>query len=117
MMNWKNGKPNSRYWILKLLKDNFGPGDRLVSTSWHADANGQEPASVTTQAIITKKGRRILLINKLNRDASVELPVEAKGALAASVDVSTGDNPPSQTRLPGNAITLKPFSVTVIELD
>ena len=26
MMNWENGNPNARYWILKLLKDNFGPG-------------------------------------------------------------------------------------------
>lgn len=116
MMNWKNGKPNSRYWVLKLLKNTFGPGDKLVATSWHGDANGQEPSSVASQAIITKKGKRILLINKLNKNASVQLPGEAKAALATSVDVSTGDNQPSQIKLSGNAITLKPFSVTVIEL-
>ena len=32
MVDWTNGKPNPRYWVLKLLKDNFGPGDKLVDT-------------------------------------------------------------------------------------
>ena len=26
MIDWKNGKPNARYWVLKLIKDNFHPG-------------------------------------------------------------------------------------------
>ena len=30
MVDWNNGKPNARYWVLKLLHDNFGPGDKLV---------------------------------------------------------------------------------------
>ena len=33
MVNWKNGNPNARYWILKLLIDNFGKGDKLVATT------------------------------------------------------------------------------------
>ena len=28
MIDWKNGKPNARYWVLSLLKDNFHPGDQ-----------------------------------------------------------------------------------------
>ncbi|MEJ7684541.1 MAG: hypothetical protein WKG06_43175 [Segetibacter sp.] len=116
MMNWENGKPNARYWVLKLLKNNFGPGDKLVSTLWHEGTNGQ-PSSVASQAIITKKGKKILLINKLNKDASIELPAGTKGAMVSSVDVTTGDNPPFQMRLQENSITLKPFSVTVLKLD
>ena len=30
MMDWTTGEPNARYWALKLLRDNFGPGDKLV---------------------------------------------------------------------------------------
>ena len=30
MMNWLNNKPNARFWVLKLIKDNFHPGDKLV---------------------------------------------------------------------------------------
>ena len=26
MMDWRNGNPNARYWVLKLLKDNFLAG-------------------------------------------------------------------------------------------
>jgi len=31
MIDWKNGKPNARYWVLSLLKDNFHAGDKPVS--------------------------------------------------------------------------------------
>jgi hypothetical protein len=33
MMDWTNGKPNSRFWILKLLVDEFSVGDKLVQTT------------------------------------------------------------------------------------
>ena len=32
MMNWEDNKPNARFWVLKLIKDNFHPGDKLVET-------------------------------------------------------------------------------------
>jgi hypothetical protein len=32
MVDWTNGKPNARYWVLKLVKNNFGPGDTLLGT-------------------------------------------------------------------------------------
>lgn len=117
MMNWENGKPNARYWVLKLLKSHFGPGDKLVSTSWHPASTSGQPSSVASQAIMTKNGKKILLINKLNKYAQIQLPAGAKGALVSSVDVSTSDNSPYQMRLQENRTTLKPFSVTVIELN
>src|SRR2546430_1979130 len=75
MMNWENGNPNARFWVLKLLRENFGPGDKLVSTSSIFLA---QPVDVDVQAIITKKGKRILLVNKLNKEAQIELPAETK---------------------------------------
>ena len=30
MVDWKDGQPNARFWVLKLLHDNFAAGDKLV---------------------------------------------------------------------------------------
>ena len=32
MVDWDTGQPNARFWVLKLLRTNFGPGDKLVET-------------------------------------------------------------------------------------
>jgi hypothetical protein len=109
MMNWTNGKPNARYWVLKLLRDNFGPGDKLVSTT-------SGTSHVTAQVFVTPEGRVLLLINKKNKSIQLKLPKATKGAQVKIVDVSTGDNPPTQQRLLDNSITLKPFSVVVVQL-
>lgn len=109
MMNWENGNPNARYRILKLLKDNFGPGDILVTT----DIN---TPSVAAQGIVTKEGNKILLINKRNEEVKLQLPPDVKSTIVSYVDVSTGENPPAQVQIQGNSIVLRPFSVAVIKL-
>lgn len=109
MMDWENGKPNARYWVLKLIKDNFGPADKLISSSF-------DGSDVACQAFITAKGKRLLLINQRNKEVQITLPAEAKGALTDYVDVTTGENPPEQLTLDNAAITLKPFCVAVIQL-
>jgi hypothetical protein len=107
MMNWKNGKPNARFWVLKLLKDNFGPGDKLVPTT---GVNGD----VSAQAFITGQGKKLLLINKRNKEIQIDLPAAAKNARADYVDITTGDNPVAQYQLDTNTITLRPFAVAVV---
>jgi hypothetical protein len=34
MMNYSTAEANARFWVLvlKLLKENFGPGDRMIET-------------------------------------------------------------------------------------
>ncbi len=108
MMNWKNGKPNARFWVLDLLINNLGPGNKIVSTEINT-------SDVSAQAFITKEGKKLLLINKRNFEVQIILPEEAKNAIAHSVDVSTGDNPASAKELTDNAILLKPFSVALIK--
>lgn len=107
MMNWKNGKPNSRYWVLKLLKDNFGPGDKLVNTK-------STNPGVTAQAFITKSGNKVLLINKLGKEVNIDLPKSDNASKSYTSDPSTGDDPYLQASINGNSVTLKPFSVSVI---
>ncbi|TKK71070.1 glycosyl hydrolase family 39 [Ilyomonas limi] len=111
MMNWETGNPNARYWVLKLLHDHFGPGDQLVATSF----KGGYPDGVISQAFITKKGNKLLLINSRNKEVQFALPGNANGATLSVVDVSTMDNPPASSTLSDANITLKPFSVAVVQ--
>lgn len=108
MVDWKNGKPNARYWSLKLLKDNFGPGDKLVAT------NVSSPELVT-QAFVTTTGKKLLIINKRNKEFTLTLPAEAAGAAQYSVNLTTGENPPEQFELKENTVTIKPFSVNFVK--
>jgi len=109
MTNWESGQPNARYWVLKLIKDNLGPGDKLVETF-------QTNGGFVSQAYITAGGKKLLLINQRNREIRVKLPEDMKGAIADASDVSTNENPPAREVLPDNEIVLKPFAVTVIRL-
>jgi len=111
MMNWENGKPNARFWILKLLKDNFGPGDKLVDTKFN------NALGVVAQGFITNEGKKILLINKKNTPIQLQLSLEGKDATISCIDATTGDNPPAKAQLVGNTIDLKPFSVVVVKLN
>jgi hypothetical protein len=107
MINWENGKPNARYWVLKLIKDNFGPGDKLVSSS----AEG----AVSAQGFITKSGKKLLLVNKQNEAVTIALPAASNGKAISSVDTSTGENAPAKVTITDNIITLKPFAVAVVD--
>lgn len=109
MMNWTNSKPNARYWVLKLVKEHFGPGDKLQTT-------GVNTPHIAAQAFMTSTGKKLLLINKTNKEVQLDLPADCKNAQVYYVDVSTGENPIAQSQLTTNAITVTPYAVTVIEL-
>jgi Glycosyl hydrolases family 39 len=111
MMNWKNGKPNARYWVLKLLKDNFGPGDVLVNATSENDLTG----SLTMQAFRTKSGNKLLLINRHNKTLSVTVPEAFAGGKLTRVDGTTGDNEPATSAINSATIEMKPFSVAVVK--
>jgi hypothetical protein len=50
MMNYNTAEPNARFWVLKLLKDNFGPGDRMIETT-------ECSKDLAVQAFDTARGR------------------------------------------------------------
>jgi hypothetical protein len=106
MMDWENNKPNARFWVLKLLKDSFHPGDNLVET----DVNSKDLAA---QAYITTAGRKLLVVNKRNRVLEISLP-DAGKASALAVDPSTADGPARSVTPADGMIELKPFAVTVV---
>lgn len=106
MMDWTTNKPNARFWVLKLLKDSFHPGDRLVETEIKS-------RDVAAQAFLTPAGRKLLLANKRNKAIELALP-DADKAMALTVDLQTGEGPARSVKPEGGSIKLEPFAVTVV---
>jgi len=111
MVDYNNGKPNARCWVLKLLIDNFHPGDRLVTTSVSSDAEEDQPY---VQAFVTPQGRKLLLVNRSNHEETATVPADFTDATFATVDEATGDDPPRAGTIQGTGLTLAPFAVTVL---
>lgn len=109
MVDWTDGRPNARLWVLKLLKDNFGPGDKLVETS-------VDNRYVYAMGAVKSDGkRRVLLVNKRNRPFEVTVP-GASGGEMERVDQTTALEPPASTKLAGDTFTLGGFAVAVVTL-
>jgi hypothetical protein len=112
MVNWTDGKPNARLWVLHLLKDNFGPGDKLVELA----SPGSSGPYLYRMAAVTKGGKRkILLVNKRNHDLAVAIP-GASGGHVDYVDVTSGWQPPATAKLTSESVRLHGFSVAVVTL-
>ncbi|MGH9397944.1 MAG: GH39 family glycosyl hydrolase, partial [Terriglobia bacterium] len=109
MVNWETGQPNARFWTLKLLRDHFGPGDKLV------EAHGSVPY-VYAQGFIAPDGKRsVLLANERNRSFSVTIPGATNGT-EEYVDQTTAEQPPASVKLSSDTVTLRGFGVAVVTL-
>jgi len=109
MLDWNTGDPNPRYWVLKLLHDNFAAGDTLVDTQL-------DSPYVYASGAITKDGKkRVLLVNKRDRPVAIVVPGASRGQ-QTYVDVNTGFQPPVAEQLTSDKISLGPFSVCVVTL-
>lgn len=109
MVDWETGQPNARYWVLKLIRDHFGPGDKLVETA-------SAIPYVYAQGFLTPEGsHKILLVNK--RDRSFELSVPgAAGGTVEFVDQTTGQQPPGSSQVRDNTLELRGFAVAIVNL-
>jgi hypothetical protein len=108
MVNWNTGRPNARFWTLKLLHDNLGAGDRLV----HSEAGG----SLYAQGFVAPGGKRlVLLLNERDRVLKARVP-GAAGASEQYVDQTTGEHPAASTTLSGDTITLGGFAVALVTI-
>jgi hypothetical protein len=96
--------------VLKLLHDNFGPGDTLVTTETALPGN---QAYVHAQGFVTRDGKRkLLLVNKRARAFEITLPDSP--ARVDFVDQTTGFEPPSSRQSPGATLKLEGFGVAVV---
>ena len=115
MVDWNAGKPNARFWVLKLLHDNFGPGDKLVEIEPTSPGGPNDPY-VYSLAFVTKSGKhRVLLVNKRNRVFDVSIP-GANGGLVDYVDQTTSFRPPASMNLGSDTVKLAGYSVAVVTL-
>lgn len=109
MVDWNNGKPNARFWVLKLLHDNCGPGDKIVEIE-------DDNPYVYSLAFLTHEGkRRVLLINKRGRKFDVVVP-GASGGQVSFVDQTTSFQPPATEKLTSDHLTLGGYSVAIVTL-
>jgi len=111
MIDYNNGNPNARYWVLKLIKDNFHPGDTLVATTNLRGA----PPDITAQGFLTPAGKKILVVNKRNYEVTVKLPEGFEHARLSTVDEQTGDSEPRVGTTDGAELKMAPFAVTVVQ--
>ena len=115
MVDWNNGKPNARYWVLKLLHDNFGAGDKLVDIEPFSPFGANHPY-VYSLAFATHDGKkRLLLVNKRDRTFDVTV-TGAAGGREDYVDQTTGFQPPATAKLSTGVVKLAGYSVAVITL-
>jgi hypothetical protein len=113
MVDWNTGKPNSRIQLLKLLRDNFGPGDKIVETE---PFNRSVDSYLYSLAVVKPDGkRRVLLVNKRDRPFEITVP-GASGGQEDYVDQTTEFDPPATTKLAGEKLTLNGLSVAVVTL-
>jgi hypothetical protein len=111
MVDWDDGKPNARFWVLKLLHDNFAPGDKLVEV----ESSPSQPY-VYTIGLLTRDGkRRVLLVNKRDRTFEVSL-TGSSGAQVDYVDQTTAFQPPASQKLSGESLKLAGYAVAVVTL-
>jgi hypothetical protein len=113
MVDWNDGMPNARIWVLKLLRDNFGPGDKFVEIAAPSPSSSANPY-VSSYAAVTKPGKhKLLMLNRRNQNFDLSVRGAAGGQLDF-VDVSTGFHPPASTKLSSDNLTLHGFSVAVL---
>jgi len=111
LVNWETGQPNARYWVVKLLRENFAPGDTLIAPRSVEEFFGPVPgAQIYAQGFIDAKGaRKILMVNLRDRPARLTVP-GAKGGRIQKVDQTTATSPSAQLlateelELPGLAV-------------
>ena len=65
---------NARYWVLKLLIEEFAPGDALVSTQCQPEGTPGTPELLSCMGAISKSGaHKLLIVNHLNEVQSVKM--------------------------------------------
>jgi len=116
MVDWTTGQPNARYQVLRLLRDNFGPGDKLVANLQTGPFPPPLASYVYYQGFLTRDGkRRLLLVNKRDRTIEVSVP-GASGGREDYVDQTTASAPPVSKRLDGETVSLGGYAVAAVTL-
>lgn len=109
MVDWNTGQPNARFWVLKLLHDNFGSGDKLVETHVHNPY-------VYAQGFVTRSGqRKLMLVNQRDRAFEADIP-DSQGSDVTYVDQSTNFQAAGSAHLSESWLRLSGLEVAVVDM-
>jgi hypothetical protein len=106
MVDWNTGAPNARYRVLELLTNNFGPGDKIVT------ADSGSPYIYALGFIARDGTRKLLLVNKRERNFDLTLPQSAKQVEA--VNQITRGGPPARSFPNSDKLQLQAQEVVVV---
>jgi hypothetical protein len=106
MVDWNTGAPNARFRVLELLKNSFGPGDKIVGAS-------SEDPYIYAFAVVKPSGdHKLLLVNKRDRDVDVALPQPARQW--EFVDQTTKNDRATSEKLNTDSVALRGLAVGVV---
>mmetsp|Transcript_48329 Transcript_48329/g.114911 ORF Transcript_48329/g.114911 Transcript_48329/m.114911 type:complete len:183 (+) Transcript_48329:1-549(+) len=80
LLDWRTGYGNARYWVLKLLIEEFAPGDQLVTAGVVEAVDASKPQLSCLAALKKDGARKLLIVNHLNDVQLVKLNGFAYGA-------------------------------------
>ena len=113
LLDWRTGLGNARYWVLKLLIEEFSPGDALVSSQCGGEM-------LSCMGAISKGGtHKLLIVNHLNTVQSVKLQGFAEAPMTLrivdpkSVQVSSSAGIRNAT-IHAKSFELQAFAVVVV---
>jgi len=106
LVDWNSGAPNARYRVLELIKNNFGPGDKVVS------ADSGSPYIYALGFVSRDGAHKLLLVNKRDRSFSLTLPQAARQLEVVSP--ATGSNPPAKNAPNSGKLQLDAQEVAVV---
>ncbi len=104
MVDWKTGKPNARFEVLRVLHDATHTGDQMAQTRFPV-------SDIDVQALNGAAGKRLLLVNKRDRAISVDLPAEF---VHGDLRVVAEGAEPHVSAWEGKTLTLPPFGVAAL---
>lgn len=107
MIDHNNSQPTARFWVLKMLHDEFAMGDEIYTPSGTG-------ADVGAQGFETAKGKKMLVSNRRDAEFDVTLPVEMADGAVEYVAAGTGDAPPVKEKMQGRVLHLRPFETAVV---
>ena len=108
MIDWATGRPNARFEVLRLLHDNFAVGDKML----HMNSVGRD---IDAAAFLSAGDmKKLLVVNKRNRNITLQLPPEFAHGSVTTVDVAASVTRPVAQAWNGTTMTLPPFAVTVV---
>jgi hypothetical protein len=113
MVDWTTGKPNARLEVLRLLKDNVGPGDDFSDTEVRAtNGNNADADAILAQGYTRGSQRKLILINQRNRDIVIELPKDCIGSTIQSIAGASPDV--AKSEVTDTKLSLAPYAVSIL---